>query len=158
LQFGKAAIKVGKLNPVSDTVLCQTNRKKNPVNHSPNTFPSRICLFIAVVFGCCAVLTLSSCSKKASAAIIGQWRAQGSKEIVEFRKDGTVINPQNEKQNGTYTFTDGSHMNMQLNTGNTNLPEMSATCEVHIQGDKMDMTVTIPGQLQQQKEHFTRLK
>ena len=128
------------------------------MNHSPQTFPSRISLFVAVLFGCCAVLPLSSCSKKTSVAIIGKWQAQGSKETVEFRKDGTLINPQNEKQNGKYTFLDGSRMNMQISTGNTNMPEMSASCEVHIHGDKMDMTVTIPGQLQQQKEHFTRLK
>ena len=97
--------------------------KEYPMNHSPNTFPSRTCLFIAVLFGCCAVLSLSSCSKKASDAIIGKWRAQSTKETVEFRKDGTLINPQNEKQNGKFTFTDGSHMNLQINTGKTNQPD-----------------------------------
>ena len=128
------------------------------MNHSPQTFLSRISLFIAVLFGCCAVLALSSCSKKASAAIIGKWQPQGSKETVEFRKDGTLVNPQNPNQNGKYTFTDGSHINLQINTGNTNMPEMSASCEVHINGDKMDMTVTAPGQGQRQKQHFKRLK
>ena len=49
-------------------------------------------------------------------------------------------------------------MNLQIDTGNTNMPEMSASCEVHIHGDKMDMTVTVSGQRQQQKTHFTRLK
>ena len=127
------------------------------MNHSPQKFPSCISLFIAVAFGCCAVLTLSSCSKKASAAIIGKWQVQATKEIVEFRQDGTFINPQDQKQNGKYTFTDGSHMNLKINTGNTNMPEMSASCEVHIHGDKMDMTVTVPGQGQKQKEHFKRL-
>ena len=107
---------------------------------------------------CCATLVLSSCSKKASDAIIGKWQVQGSKETVEFRKDGTVINPQDQKQNGKYAFTDGSHMNLQINTGNTNMPEMSASCEVHINGDRMDMTVTVPGQGQPQKQHFKRLK
>jgi hypothetical protein len=127
------------------------------MNHSPQKFSSRISLFIAVLFGCCAVLTLSSCSKKASAAIIGKWQVQATKEIVEFRQDGTFINPQDQKQNGQYTFTDGNHMNLKINTGNTNMPEMSASCEVHIHGDKMDMTVTVPGQGQKQKEHFKRL-
>jgi hypothetical protein len=103
-------------------------------------------------------LILSSCSKKASTAIIGKWQAQATKEIVEFRQDGTLINPQNEKQNGKYTFTDGSHMNMQINTGETNLPVMSASCEVQIHGDTMDMTVTVAGQGQKQITHFTRLK
>jgi len=118
-------------------------------------FPS---LMIAALLSCCAALLLSSCSKKASAAIIGKWRVQATKEIVEFRQDGTFINPQDQKQNGKYKFTDGSHMNLQINTGNTNIPEMSASCEVHIQGEKMDMTVTVSGQRQQQKTHFTRLK
>ena len=118
-------------------------------------FPS---LLIAALLSCCAVLLLSSCSKKASAAIIGKWRVQATKEIVEFRQDGTFINPQDQKQTGKYTFTDGSHMNLQINTGNTNMPEISASCEVHIQGDKMDMTVTVSGQGRQQKTHFTRLK
>jgi len=125
-----------------------------------NLFPS---LLIAALLSCCAVLLLSSCSKKASDAIIGKWRVQSTKETVEFRKDGTIIdgtvnNPQNQKQNGKYTFTDGSHMNLQINTGNTNMPEVSASCEVHIHGDKMDMTMTVSGQRQQQKVHFTRLK
>ena len=118
-------------------------------------FPS---LLIAALLSCCAVLLLSSCSKKASAAIIGKWRVQATKEIVEFRQDGTFINPQDQKQTGKYTFTDGSHMNLQIDTGNTNMPEMSASCEVHINGDKMDMTLTVSGQRQQQKTHFTRLK
>jgi hypothetical protein len=110
------------------------------------------------LLSCCVTLILSSCSKKANDAIIGKWRTQATKEIVEFRKDGTFVNPQDQKQNGKYTFTDGSHMNLQIDTGNTNMPEMSASCEVHIHGDKMDMTVTVSGQRQQQKTHFTRLK
>jgi hypothetical protein len=114
-------------------------------------------LLVVALLSSCAVLLLSSCSKKASVAIIGKWQVQGSKETVEFRNDGTVINPQDQKQNGKYTFTDGSHMNVQINTGNTNMPETSASCEVHIHGDKMDMTVTVPGQ-PQQKTHFKRLK
>ena len=130
------------------------------MNDSPQKprFPFPRC--IALLLGCCAVLILSSCSEKTSDAIIGKWRVQSTKEIVEFRKDGTVINPQDQKQNGKYTFTDGSHMNLQMNTGNTNMPEMSASCEVQIHGDKMDMTITVPGKGQPQttKTHFTRLK
>ena len=131
-------------------------------------FPS---LLIAALLSCCAVLLLSSCSKKASAAIIGKWQVQGSKERVEFRKDGTVVtindttagppgNTRTIQQETTdkYTFTDASHMSLQISTGNTNMPEISASCEVHINGDKMDMTLTISGQGQQQKTHFTRLK
>jgi hypothetical protein len=127
----------------------------NASSRKRNRFSS---LLAVALLGCCAVLAFSSCSKKASVAIIGKWRVQATKEIVEFRKDGTFINPQDQKQNGKYTFTDGSHMNLQINTGNTNMPEMSASCEVHIHGDKMDMTMTVPGQGRQQKAHFTRLK
>ena len=115
-------------------------------------------LLVVALLCCCATSILSSCSKKTSTAIIGKWQTQETKEIVEFRKDGTLIDPQNEKHNGTYTFTDGSHMNLQINTGETNQPEMSASCEVHIHGDTMDMTVTVAGQGQKQITHFTRLK
>ena len=127
-----------------------------------NTSSSRRCQFpnwfIVASFIFCATLFLTSCSKKASTAIVGKWQVQATKEIVEFRQDGTFINPQDQKQNGKYTFTDGSHMNLKINTGNTNMPEISASCEVHINGDKMDMTLTVSGQRQQQKTHFTRLK
>ncbi len=129
------------------------------MNHSSRKCCSHTRIIIALLLACCAVPILSSCAKKASDAIIGKWRVQSTKETVEFRKDGTVINLQNQKQqNGKYTFTDDSHMNLQINTGNTNMPEVSASCEVHIHGDKMDMTVTVSGQGQQQKTHFTRLK
>lgn len=123
------------------------------------------------LMGCCAVLALSSCSKKASAAIIGKWQVQGDKERVEFRKDGTVINSQDttagppggtrtftEESVGKYTFTDGSHMNLQINSGNTNEPEISISCEVHIQGDRMNITMTAPGERQQHKVNFKRLE
>ncbi len=127
----------------------------NTSTRKRNRFSSTLTV---ALLGCCAVLAFSSCSKKTSAAIIGKWQVQATKEIVEFRKDGTFFNPQDQKQTGKYTFTDGSHMNLQINTGNTNMPEMSASCEVHIHGDKMDMTVTVPGQRQQQKQIFARLK
>jgi hypothetical protein len=117
-------------------------------------------LLVVAFLGCCAVLAFSSCSKKASAAIIGKWQVQGQKDKVEFRKDGTVItsNGTTSEPPGKYAFTDGSHMSLQIITGNTNEPEISIRCEVHIHGDKMDMTMTVPGQGRQQKAHFTRLK
>ena len=131
-------------------------------------FPS---LLIVALLSCCATLVLSSCSKKASAAIIGKWQVQGSKERVEFRKDGTVITshditagpPGNtrsfeEETTGKYTFTDGNNMNLQINTGNTNQPAMSISCEVHIHGNKMDMTMKAPGERQQHKANFKRLE
>ncbi|HEY5232741.1 MAG TPA: hypothetical protein VIK35_04325 [Verrucomicrobiae bacterium] len=122
-------------------------------NYSRSSF-----LFIVALMGCCAVLAFSSCSKKASAAIIGTWQAQATKEIIEFLKDGTAINPQNQKQNGKYIFTDGNHMNLEIDTGDTNEPVISFRCEVQIHGDKMDVTMTAPGNNQHRKVIFTRLK
>ena len=125
-----------------------------------NLFPS---FPIVALLSCCATLILSSCSKKASVAIIGKWQVQGQKETIEFRKDGTVItsgptgNTQDETT-GKYTFTDGSHMNLQINTGDTNEPTISVSCDVHIHGDKMDATMTMPGDSQQHKVNFKRLE
>src|ERR1035441_8726432 len=93
-------------------------------------FPSK---FIVALLVCCGALVLSSCSKKASTAIIGKWRAEATKETVEFRKDGTVITSHDvgqpgimrsltEGTTGKYTFTDGTHMNVQISTGGTNNP------------------------------------
>ncbi len=133
-----------------------------------NRFPS---LLVVALFSCCAALVLSSCSKKASAAIIGKWQVQGSKERVEFRKDGTVITSQDitagppgnthtleQETTGTYTFTDGSHMNLQINAGDTNQPAIYVSCEVHIHGDKMDVAATMSGERQQHKTVFKRLE
>ena len=131
-------------------------------------FPS---LLIAALLSCCAVLLLSSCSKKASAAIIGKWQVQGSKERVEFRKDGTVITAQEitagppgntqtvkNETTGTYTFTGSSHMNMQINTGNTNQPTISVSCEVRIDGDKMSIVATVSGDRQPQRASLKRMR
>lgn len=125
---------------------------------------------MVALFGCGAGLVLSSCSKSASATIIGKWQAQDSKETVEFRKDGTVITSQDttasppgntrslkEETQGKYSFTDASHMNVEINTGDTNQPVISISCEVHIQGDKMDMAVTGPDNKPHQV-NFKRLK
>ena len=128
-------------------------------------------LLIIAFFSCCAALVLSSCSKKTSDAIIGKWRAQATKEIVEFRKDGTVITTQDitagppgntrtlqDETTGKYTFTDSSHMNLQINEGDANRPPISVSCEVQINGDKMNMAVSIPGEKEQHKTVFKRLK
>lgn len=128
------------------------------MNQFPPKFLSRISVFLAVIFGCCAIFTLSSCSKKPGAAIIGKWQVQGSNETIEFHKDGTLNDPQNPKHNGKYAFTDDSHINLQINTGDTNQPEYNMSCEVHIHGDTMDLTPTTPGQNQPPRQILTRLK
>ena len=126
------------------------------MKHSTLKIFPRVSVSITLLFGCCAILTLSSCSKKASTAIIGKWRDQSTKETVEFRKDGTISSSQEitagppgntqtvtNETSGTYTFTDASHMSVQINTGNTNQPTVSASCEVRIDGDKMSITTTV---------------
>jgi hypothetical protein len=133
-----------------------------------NLFPA---LLNVALLGCCATLVLSSCSKKASVAIIGKWQLQGLKDTFEFRNDGTVITshditagpPGNtrfieEETTEKYAFTDGNHMNLQINTGDTNQPTISVSCEVHIHGDKMDVTMTAPGDSRQHKMNFKRLE
>jgi hypothetical protein len=114
------------------------------------------CLFIVALFGCCAVLTWSSCSKKPSAAIIGKWEVQDDKEIVEFHADGTLTSSgSGDNDNGTYTFTDDSHMKVAIN--DTNEP-IVLNCTVHIQGDAMDMTMTLPGENKPTTSHLKRIK
>jgi hypothetical protein len=108
-------------------------------------------LLIVALLGCCAVLTFSSCSKKASVAIIGKWYVQG--ETVQFHKDGTVTS--SEDPPGTYTFTDDNHMKVEIN--DTNAP-IVLNCTVHIQGDVMDMTMTLPGQSKPTTTHLKRVK
>ena len=118
-------------------------------------------MFIAALLGCCAVLTLSSCSKKASAAIIGKWRVQGESAIIEFRKDGTLTISHNtgpatgQTEDGTYTFTDSSHMKMELKTGDSGkkAPQI-ANWTVQIHGDAMDMSVVI----KRYESHLNRIK
>ena len=125
-----------------------------------NLFPS---FLIVALLSSCATLILSSCSKSPSAAIIGKWQVQGQKETIEFRKDGTVItsgttgNTQDETT-GKYTFADGNHMDLQINTSNTNEPVISVSCEVHIHGNKMDATMTTPGDSQRHKVNFKRME
>src|SRR5664279_721127 len=103
-------------------------------------------LHIVALLGCCAVLTMSSCSKKASVAIIGKWQMQGdATSTVEFKKDGIVIDHEGERTDtGKYTFTDKNHIRVEVNE-NTNAPTI-VNCEVSFHGDMMDVTMTNPGQ------------
>jgi hypothetical protein len=127
-------------------------------------------LIVALLISCVA-LTLISCSKKTSAAIIGKWRAEETKETVEFRKDGTLTSSQDtttgtagntqtirNKVTGTFTFTDSHHMDIQISTGNTNQPPVSISCEVRINGDKMSLVAAESGSHQQHLTNFRRLE
>jgi hypothetical protein len=102
-------------------------------------------LLIVALFSCCAALGLSSCG------------------TVITTEDITAGPPGNthtleQETTGTYTFTDGSHINLQINTGDTNQPAISVSCEIQIHGDKMDVAVTAPGEKQQHKAIFKRLQ
>jgi len=110
-------------------------------------------LLVVALLSCCATLILSSCSKKTSVAIIGKWRVQDSRETVQFHKDGTFTSP--EDGNGTYTFTDDSHMKLEIS--GTNAPPV-LICAVKIHGDAMDMSITLPGQNKPNTSHLKRIK
>jgi hypothetical protein len=126
---------------------------------------------IAALFVLCAAPLLISCSKKASTAIIGKWRVQSTRETVEFRKDGTLTSSQEviagppgnaqtitNETTGRYTFTDSSHMNLQISPGNTNQPAISIRCEVRIDGDKMSVVATVSGDRQPQRTSLKRIR
>ena len=139
------------------------------MNNSPNRRLTFSTLILALLC-CCAAMMFSSCSKKASNSIVGKWQVQGEKAIVEFKSDGTVIN--NEGGNamtGKYTFTDDTHMKIEiampkeaLHLGATASASMTVDCVVKINGDDLDMDVTMnmPGQTESHKDtaHMKRIK
>ena len=121
-------------------------------------------------------MMFSSCSKKNnSSLIVGKWRVQdhkGQNAIVEFKSDGTVINNDGSgTQNGNYTFSDDTHMKLEIILPKRELPpgvtmpdSMTADCVVKINGDVLDMEVTpnMPGQAQaktpKETVHMKRIK
>jgi hypothetical protein len=109
------------------------------------------------LLGCAAILTLSSCSKKTSSAIIGKWRVQGQgetvQETIQFHKDGTFTS--SEDGNGTYTFADDNHMKLEINDTNAPLV-LNYTVQIH--GDAMDVTMDITGANKPIKLHLNRIK
>ena len=117
-----------------------------------------------IVLLCCAAVILSSCSKKPSKALIGNWQVQGQSAQVEFRKDGTLASTERgHTQTGTYKFTDDTHLQMEINTGNTNIQgqaTITVACELAMHDDAADLTMTMPGSAQNQKEiaHLKRIK
>jgi hypothetical protein len=138
---------------------------------SPRQRKRFLSFLLVGVFSCGATLALLSCSKKPSEAIIGKWQLQGQQDTFEFRLDGTVItlhqitagppeNPRiiNEATTEKYAFTDAGHLNLQIKTGDTNQPTITASCEVLIHGDTMDMTITAPGAGHQHQLNFRRLE
>ena len=94
-----------------------------------------------------AALILSSCSKKPEQALIGKWNVQeGKSAAVEFRKDGTLVSTENDKVTyGKFSFTDRTHMQIQVfEHDNTNQP-LTITAQVAISGDSADLILTGPG-------------
>jgi hypothetical protein len=141
------------------------------MNNSPNRRLTFSTLILALLC-CCAAMMFSSCSKKASNLIVGKWQVQGEKAIVEFKSDGTVIN--NEGGNtatGKYTFSDDTHMKMEMTMPKEAIPpgatmpaSITVDCVVKINGDDLDMDVTMnmPGETQAQSHkqtvHMKRIK
>ena len=129
------------------------------MNHHSQKFFSNISVLIAVMFACCAVFVLSSCSKKPSNAIIGKWLYPGGSGTIEFRNDGTATITQEKAQlaghnmEGTYTFTDANHMTMQMTPADnkTKTPQ-TINCIVQVHDDSMDWEII------QVHTHLTRQK
>ena len=120
---------------------------------------------------CCVVVMFSSCSKQAGNAIVGKWEVVGEKATVEFKADGTVVNtPGTGMQNIKYTFSDDTHMKMEMTLPKTDMPpgmkmpdSLTADCVVKITGDdmEMEMAMMMPGvtnALPKQNVHMKRVK
>ena len=142
------------------------------MNNSPNHRLAFSPLILALLC-CCTAMVFSSCSKKNNnSLIIGKWQVQGQNAIVEFKSDGTVINNDGGgTQNGKYTFSDDTHMKVEITRPKRELPpgvtmpdSMTADCVVKINGDNLDMEVTLnmPGQAQaktpKETVHMKRIK
>ena len=126
------------------------------MNHHPQKLFARFSVLIAVMFACCAVLLVLSCSKKPSTAIIGKWLYPGGSGTIEFRKDGTVTLTHDTGRNnmeGTYRFTDANHMTLQMAPAdnNTKAPQ-KVDCIVQVHDDSMDWEIV------QGQTHLTRHK
>jgi len=97
-------------------------------------------------------MMLSSCSKRNSSLIIGKWQMQGQNTVIEFKSDGTLINQDGSgMQNGKYTFSDDTHMKVEITPPKGGLPpganmpdSITIDCVVKVNGDKLEMEVTPP--------------
>jgi hypothetical protein len=141
------------------------------MNNSPNRRLTFSTLILALLC-CCAAMMFSSCSKKASNSIVGKWQVQsdnkGGTSIVEFKSDGTMITSEGGgTQNGKYTFSDDTHMKIEMAmqkalTRGANVPtSITVDCVVKINGDDLDMDVTmnIPGETHNKETtHMKRIK
>jgi hypothetical protein len=106
-------------------------------------------------------LMVSSCAQKPQEAIVGKWKVEDNQSMVEYHKDGTMVTSQNgQSTEGKYQFTDDSHMEMEISgSQGTNKLTLRLTCEVAIQGDKAELSMTLPGKPPVTKTiHYTRIK
>lgn len=122
----------------------------------------------------CLLLLLPGCSKKTAASIVGNWHDNADNSSVEFRSDGTLTFTQGDyTASGTFKFSDPTHMtaimNMpvppqvkrELKPGTPDSLRVTTACVVKMQGDEMDVDVTMfaPGQdSRAQSMHLTRVK
>jgi hypothetical protein len=124
--------------------LRQHSTKRNPMRtHALKHFRLTISTSLVLV---AAALVLSSCSKKPQEQIIGKWSVQGQPSLIEFRKDGTVMNGDNPKAAPSkYKFVDDSHMEMQMAVSSgTNKVLVSMTFTVAIHGDAAEFSISAP--------------
>jgi len=145
-------------------------RKENQMNNSSRKNQSASMSFVFALLVCGMALLLAACSKKAGNSIVGKWQVEGQNAIVEFKSDGTVVNNEGGRaQGGKYTFSDDTHMKMEITVPKEELPpgaavppSITVNCVVKINGDDLDMDITMnmPGMPADAQAHTekTRMK
>jgi len=95
--------------------------------------------------------------------LVGKWRVEKDGTLVEYRPDGTLTFSGNGVTvNGTYKFTDSSHMvlDLPMHIAPKDVT-MTVVCALQFSGDDLDMdsTVKVPDQPDQKDHvHLTRIK
>jgi hypothetical protein len=84
---------------------------------------------------------MMACGTTQQDAIVGKWITSISNQTFDFAPDGTVTLTDHDKDvtlHGTYTFTDATHMRLQMEPGAFEIPENFV--EVDIRGNQMALT------------------
>ena len=107
-------------------------------------------------------LILCSCKKTPQQKIVGSWNVDGTRTVMEFHKDGTLLSIDDGKSTpGKYRFTDDSHLEMETaaRIQETNTLQLKFNFEIAFHGDKADLTLAIPtksGASVSRTLHYTR--
>ena len=105
-------------------------------------------LSAVIIVGGAIALALSACSANVKSGISGKWQVNGSKETMEFRRDGTCRG--SDKYGGVVTgkfaFVDADHIKVELTTtsvdkakGIRSVDHGSGVVEIVVQGDSLDI-------------------